>query len=64
MGCVNSSRITRTTDEKAYSPSSSIMEELPMIELIKTKEMIYVENIQITFREEYIKQKKKMIYNI
>ena len=34
------------------------MEELPMIELIKTKEMIYIENIQIIFREEYIKQNK------
>ena len=33
--------------------------EFPMIELIKTKRMLYVENIQITFREEYIKQNKK-----
>ena len=33
--------------------------EFPMIELIKTKRMLYVENIQITFREEYIKQKKR-----
>ena len=57
MGCV----FTKPNEEDmAYSPSSSsIMEELPMIELIKTKEMIYVENIQITFREEYIKQKRK-----
>ena len=54
MGCV----FTKEIKEEAYSPSSS-MEELPMIELIKTKRMIYVENIQITFREEYIKQKRK-----
>lgn len=61
MGCVLSGTNEEDEeDEEEYSTSS--MEELPMIELIKTKEMLYVENIQKLFREEYIK--KKIIYNI
>ena len=57
MGCVNSKKIKK--EDTAYSPSSIVLViqelELPMIELIKTKEQKRIENIQITFREEYIK---------
>ena len=69
MGCVYSSHAKRSEVEaepnaprpepNAPRPEPNAPMELPMIKLIKTKRMLYVENIQITFREEYIKQKKR-----
>ena len=62
MGCVYSSHAKRSEVEaepNAPRAEPNAPMELPMIKLIKTKRMLYVENIQITFREEYIKQKKR-----